>query len=67
MTQYWLVYYRQRWLGRPDWQTANEVIKGCPGTWFHGVLTRNNDKAESQFLSATPITAASFKLLKGEL
>lgn len=61
---YWLVHFQQRYYGRPDWMTANAVVKGCCGKWFIGVYERSADKAESQFLSATPITKASYDALK---
>ena len=67
MMNYWLVHYQQRYHNRPDWQTSNAVVKGCCGKWFIGVKERSDYQAESEFLSATPITKASYDILKDTL
>ena len=65
--KYWLITFQQKTYGRADWQQANEVTNLDPGIWLAGVLERHRQTCESVLLAATPISAAAYRKLKGEL
>ena len=64
--EYWLVAYKQKRAGRPDWQESNAVIDMPPIRWL-AQLDRDHDDHENMVTWGMQITAAQYKNYTGTL